>query len=86
MRRSLRRGRIRVHFFDVGVDVTAPAARECARQEILFDREVREAVTPFHYLHDTALDDLGGTELIDALRAEFDRTFGHVTALCAQQV
>ena len=65
---------------------TQRAARVGAGQQVLFHRQVREAVAAFHDLADAALHQRRRVELVDALAAEQDLALGDVAALGAQQV
>jgi len=55
-------------------------------QQVVLDGQMPEAVTPFHYLDQTPLDDVGGVEGIDPLAGEGDRPLRHLAAFGPQQV
>src|SRR3954463_4144219 len=79
--------KVRVHLVEVVADALAEcAARVGAREEVLFYRQVLEAVAAFPHLAKAALHELGGIEAIDALALVDDLAFSDVAALGAQQV
>jgi len=62
------------------------AARERAGQQVLLDRQVLEAMAPFHHLADAHAHELVGREPVDAMAAEVDRALRHLAALGLEQV
>ncbi len=72
---------------ELGGDRGAPvAAGVGAGQEVLLDRQVAEAVPPFHDLDQAAPHHLGRVEPVDADAREGDRAFGDLAALGPQEV
>jgi hypothetical protein len=76
-----------VHLLQVELDLGARGVAGIgAREQVVLDREVAEAMPPFHHLDHAALHQVGRGHRIHALPAQLDRSLGHLAALGAQQV